>query len=103
MKTGEVLGKLSYAKNEYNVSYHKLDAGIYNFFRKTAFSEETAKNYFEGAFDQGGSSRRQSRLTNKFTHHYLLFYLCGWEFSYQNIVATTSSPQSMLPPIIFIA
>ncbi len=76
------------------------------FSEKAVFSEETAKNCFEVAFDhflgKGGSSRRQSRLTNMSTRTICCFRLHGIEFSYQNIVATTSSTQTMLPSFLLL-
>ncbi len=45
----------SYTKNEYNLSYQKVEAEyffIQRFFRKKAvFFEKTVKNCFSGAFD----------------------------------------------------
>ncbi len=64
------------------------------FSEKAVFSEETAKNCFEGAFDQllgkGGFSRRQSRLM-KTEHPHVPFVVFG--FADKNSLTKT-----LLPP-----
>ncbi len=52
LKKGEILGKLSYAKNEYNVFLSQIRCSVFTLFSgKALFSEGTAKNCFEGVFD----------------------------------------------------